>query len=281
MWPRDDLESVLRTILELDNLHYRYPGQGFLALKGASLVVPEGRKLAVMGRNGCGKSTLFLHCNGILKPNPGTVRLDGRELRYDRGSLLELRRQVGIVFQSAEDQLFSASVAQDISFGPLNLGLSEQEARSRVQAAAETCEILDIMDRPVHALSAGQKTMVALAGVLAMDPRVLIVDEVLGNLDPWARSQVLTVLGRLVDRGKTVLMSTHDLAVAFNWADIVVVMKDGRVVAADSPENVSRDADMMNLVGPPDPWLSRASRENESRGMLGSRLSFGSAAKGG
>ncbi len=245
----------MKPILELDNLHYTYPGQDTPALRGASLAVPSRCKMAMVGRNGCGKSTLFLHCNGILKPSAGTVRFAGRELSYDRRSLLELRRRVGIVFQNAEDQLFSASVSQDISFGPLNLGLSEPEARSRVQAAAATCEIVHLLERPVHALSAGQKTRVALAGVLAMDPEVLVVDEVLGNLDSWIRSQILVVLQRLVDRGKTVLMSTHDLAVAFNWADVVVVMDDGRVVAADSPERVLSDPDVINLVCPPEPWM--------------------------
>lgn len=248
----------MRTILELDNLYYQYPGQDTPALKGASLTIPAGCKLVVVGRNGCGKSTLFLHCNGILRPKAGAVRLDGRELSYDRRSLLELRHRVGMVFQSAEDQLFSASVAQDISFGPLNLGLSEQDVRGRVLAAAETCDIVDLLERPVHALSSGQKTRVALAGVLAMDPQLLVVDEVLGSLDPWMRSQVLVVLQRLVDRGKTVLMSTHDLAVARNWADVVVVMNDGRVVAADSPERVFGDSDLVGLICPPDPWQSEA-----------------------
>lgn len=240
----------MKTILELRDLHYRYPGQGFLALRGASLAVQAGTRCAVVGRNGCGKSTLFLHCNGVLKPDSGSVRLNGREVSYDRASLMELRRSVGIVFQNAEDQLFSASVEQDIGFGPLNLGLGEGEVRRRVMAAAEACEIADLLDRPVHALSSGQKTRLALAGVLAMEPEVLVVDEILGNLDPWMRNQVLAVLDRLVDEGKSVLMSTHDMAVARNWADVVVVMSEGRVVAAEEPERVLADPLLVELVCP-------------------------------
>ncbi len=161
----------MNAILDLENLHYRYPGQHAQALSGASLSLRLGCKVVVVGRNGCGKSTLFLHCNGVLRPDSGVVRLDGRPVSYDRGSLIELRRRVGIVFQNAEDQLFSASVAQDISFGPLNLGLSEPEVRRRVQVAADICEISDLLDRPVHALSGGQKTRVALAGCLRWTPR--------------------------------------------------------------------------------------------------------------
>ncbi|MFH1485911.1 MAG: ABC transporter ATP-binding protein, partial [Chloroflexota bacterium] len=138
----------MKSILELDNIHYWYPGQETPALKAATLSVPSGCRMAVLGRNGSGKSTLLLHCNGILKPREGTVRLAGRPVAYDRSSLRELRRQVGMVFQNPDDQLFSASVAQDISFGPLNLGLGEQEARHRVQVAAEMCEIADLLDRP-------------------------------------------------------------------------------------------------------------------------------------
>ncbi len=244
----------MTAILELDGLHYQYPGRSTPALDGASLTVPAGSKLAVVGRNGSGKSTLFLHCNGILRPDRGVIRLAGRAVAYDRGSMLDWRRRVGIVFQNSDDQLFSASVAQDISFGPLNLGLSEQEARSRVLAAAEKCAISDLLDRPTHALSGGQKTRVALAGVLAMDPQLLLVDEVTGSLDPWMRRQLLLIFQQLVADGKTVVMSTHDVDVARRWADLVVVMEAGRVVAADRPAAVFADHALVELINPPDPW---------------------------
>ncbi len=271
----------MNPLLELDNLYYRYPGQQFPALKGASLSIPTGRKLAVVGRNGCGKSTLFLHCNGVLRPAAGEVRLHGHPVSYDRPSLLELRRRVGIVFQNPEDQLFAASVAQDISFGPLNLGLSPGEVQRRIQKAAEECEIVDLLDRPVHALSAGQKTRVALAGVLAMDPQLLVVDELLGNLDPWMRSQLLAVLQRLADRGTTVLMSTHDLAVAFDWADLLVVMHDGQVMAVDSPERVSGDPDLMRWVCPPNLWGPGATHSKNGSGTREGQIAFSRISGGG
>jgi len=239
----------MKPILELEDLHYRYPGQATEALRGATLSVPSGCKAAILGRNGCGKSTLLLHCNGILRPDSGMVRFGGRPVTYDRRAILELRRRVGIVFQNPDDQLFSASVAQDISFGPLNLGLCEREARMRVEAAAEACGVADLLNRPTHALSVGQKARVALAGVLAMDPLVLIADEVTGSLDPWMLRQMLAIFDRLVREGKTVLVATHNLEIARCWANFAVVMDSGRVAAADLPERIFADRALLSLVG--------------------------------
>jgi cobalt/nickel transport system ATP-binding protein len=229
-------------LLELDNLFYSYPGQASqMALQGASLRLPAGLKVALVGRNGCGKSTLLLHCNGILRPNRGLIRLAGRPVAYDRRSLYELRRRVGLVLQNPDDQLFSASVAQDLSFGPLNLGLNEAETRRRIQAAAELCQITELLERPTHALSGGEKVRVALAGVLAMEPELLIADEVTSNLDPWMRRQVLDIFQQLVSRNKTVLLATHEVELAHRWADLLVVMANGRVIAADSPDKILAD----------------------------------------
>lgn len=214
-----------------DNLHYRYPGATTDSLKGVSLDFPDGQRIALLGRNGSGKSTLMLHGNGILRPKQGAVRLNGEAVDYSRASLKLLRRHVGIVFQNADDQLFSASVAQDISFGPLNLGLDESEVRDRVKMAAELCEITALLERPTHALSGGEKTRVALAGILAMDPNVILADEVTSNLDPWMRRQVLCIFQRLAKRGKTIVLATHDLELAQRWADRFIVMDAGSIIA--------------------------------------------------
>jgi cobalt/nickel transport system ATP-binding protein len=239
-------------LLHLHNLHYCYPGQSKPALQGATLSLPAGVKVALVGRNGSGKSTLLLHCNGILQPERGAVSLEGRPVRYDRASLRELRRRVGVVFQNPDDQLFSANVAQDISFGPLNLGLSETETQARVTAAAELCNLTDLLNRPTHALSGGEKARVALAGVLAMEPALLVADEVTASLDPWMRRQVFDIFKRLVAQGKTVLLATHDLELARRWADLVVVMVAGRVVAAAPPTQVFADEELLSQLGPPD-----------------------------
>ncbi len=237
-------------ILRMEDVHYSYQGSSGPALQGVGLSLWAGKKIAVLGRNGSGKSTLFLHCNGILRPDRGHIYLAGSPVKYDRKSLMELRREVGIVFQNPDDQLFSANVLQDVSFGPLNLGLSKEETRRRVEAAAEQCEISDLLNRPTHALSGGQKARVALAGVLAMEPSVIIVDEVIASLDPWMREQILGILHSLAADGKAVMLATHDLALARYWADLVVVMEDGRVLVADTSDSIFSSDAMMAHLGP-------------------------------
>jgi cobalt/nickel transport system ATP-binding protein len=236
-------------VLAVEGLVYCYPGYSAPVLDGATLRLAAGEKVALIGRNGSGKSTLLLHCNGILRPQHGQVRLAGKPVAYDRHSLREWRRQVGLVFQRADEQLFSASVAQDISFGPLNLGLSDDEARQRVAQAAEFCGVTNLLDRPTHALSGGEKARVALAGVLAMQPAVLLADEVLANLDPWMRRQIHDIFARLVSQGTAMLLATHDLPLARNWADRIVVMDRGRVIADGSPQHLFGDPAILAQTG--------------------------------
>lgn len=243
----------MTAVLEFDNLHYAYQG-GALALRGATLRLEAGTRMALLGRNGAGKSTLLLHANGLLRPSSGVVRVVGAPLDYSRPGLRAARRRVGLVFQSPDDQLFSASVAQDISFGPLNLGLSPDEARARVAEAAALCDVADLLDRPTHALSGGQKARVALAGVLAMEPLALLADEAVAGLDPWAHRQVLAIFDRLVARGAAVLLATHDIALARRWADLVGVMDAGRIVAVGPPGDIFADPELRALVGPPELW---------------------------
>jgi cobalt/nickel transport system ATP-binding protein len=225
-------------IICIHALSYYYPGYTTPALKDVELSLPAATKVAVVGRNGSGKSTLFLQCNAILHPYSGLIEIDGQPLHYDRRSVQAMRQQVGIVFQNPDDQLFSASVAQDISFGPLNLGLNMQEVRTRVDEAAHLCDLEDLLGRPTHALSGGQKARVALAGVLAMQPRILIIDEALAMLDPWMRQQMLAIFDSLVAQGKTVLLSTHDWEMVRGWANLVIAMQSGQVLCVDTPERV-------------------------------------------
>lgn len=233
-------------LLELVDIHYNYPGHERNALHGVSLHFPPGDRVALIGRNGSGKSTLMLHCNGILFPQQGEVRLGGVTVTSDRASLTNLRRHVGLVLQDPDDQLFSASVAQDISFGPLNLGLSTSEAHARVDEAATLCDVTHLLERPTHALSGGEKTRVALAGVLAMQPSILVADELINSLDPWARQQVFTILDRIVGEGKTVLLATHDMDVAFGWGERVIWMEEGRVCLDGTSKEVQSVFDAEN-----------------------------------
>jgi len=227
-------------ILEAENVSYCYP-DGTQALKGISLKIQKGKKTVFLGSNGAGKSTLFLHFNGILKPQAGTVRFAGQEVRYDKTTLLELRKKVGIVFQDPDSQLFSASVYQEISFGPLNFGLPEAEVRKRVEKAMAATGITELRDKPTHMLSYGQKKRVSIADILAVEPLVLICDEPIAWLDPKHAKQTVKLFDRINRGGTTFILSTHDVDLAYSWADYVFVMSDGRVIGEGKPAEVLRD----------------------------------------
>ncbi|WP_295430985.1 ABC transporter ATP-binding protein [uncultured Thiodictyon sp.] len=216
-------------ILAARGLEYDYPG-AIAALRGLDLTVPRGRKLALLGANGCGKTTLLLHLNGTLKPSRGQVLLDGQAADYGRRALGAWRNRVGLVLQEPDDQLFSATVYQDVSFGPLNQGLPEAMVRARVEASLETLRITALAQRPTHALSFGQKKRVAIAGVLAMQPEVLILDEPTAGLDPRGVAHLLAALEQLRLAGTTLVFSTHDVDLAYGWADEVAILGQGLVL---------------------------------------------------
>lgn len=239
-------------ILQYSDLHFHYPGTGQPALRGANFMVLPGQKIVLLGRNGAGKSTLLLHGNGILRPAAGEVRIDGIALRYDRAGLKRVRQQVGVIFQNPDDQLFSASVRQEIGFGPLNLGLTSTVVEQRVQVAAEQCAVTELLAYPTHALSGGQKARVALAGVLAMQPRLLLIDEALAGLDPWMQAQMLTIFDGLAAQGVAIVLSTHDLALARRWPEQIALMEAGQVVIVAPP------ATLLNI---PD-WRTRCGFDN-------------------
>lgn len=244
----------MKAILALEEVVYTYPGASHPALGGATLTIPRGEKVCVLGRNGSGKTTLFLHCNGILQPQQGMVYFDEAPIAYDRHGLRRVRQGVGIVFQNPDEQLFSGNVAQDIGFGPLNLGLDEAAAWQRVRRAAKLCGISHLLERPTHALSGGEKTRVALAGVLAMGPQVLMVDEMTASLDPWARGQIFDIFDTLVSRGKTVVLATHNLAVARCWADLVVILDKGRLAVTATPARIFDDELLLARLGLREGW---------------------------
>lgn len=243
-------------ILRFDKLKYRYPGSDSYALDGASLAIKKGSRVALMGSNGAGKSTLMLHANGILQPESGDVFVEEQALTYDRKSLQAVRQKIGLIFQNPDDQLFSASVMQDISFGPINMGCSQDEAHQRVHEAAELCDVEHLLDRPTHALSGGEKTRVALAGVLAMKPLILLADEVTAALDHVMRRQIFQVFKRLYQQGMTLVLSTHDIRVAQHWADYIVWMHEGSVLAADTPSTFFSNDDLMTKIGLNRMWYS-------------------------
>ncbi len=216
-------------ILSVNAIDYAWPG-GIRALQGLSLEIERGRKLAILGSNGSGKTTLLLHLNGTLKPQRGQILVDGSPAGYDRRARNVWRSRVGLVLQEPDDQLFSASVYQDVSFGPLNQGLSEAVAQERVLEALRALHIDDLAERATHMLSFGQKKRVALAGILAMRPEVLILDEPTAGLDAQGVVQLLAVLEEQRRAGATLVFATHDVDLAYAWADVVAVFCNGRVL---------------------------------------------------
>ncbi len=211
-------------------------------LDGATLTVPAGRRLAVLGANGSGKTTLLRCLSGALRPLAGTVTVDGGPLVHSRRGLREHRQTVQLVLQDPDDQLFSASVAQDVSFGPLNLGLPEDTVRARVVEALDLLAVGHLAGRPSHQLSFGERKRVAIAGAVAMRPCVLLLDEPTAGLDPSAVADTLAALSRLQEHDSTVVMSTHDVDLALRWADEVAVVVDRTVVQGPPGQMLGDDA---------------------------------------
>ncbi|MDG4552494.1 MAG: ATP-binding cassette domain-containing protein [Candidatus Contendobacter sp.] len=232
-------------LLAARGLEYVYPG-GVVALCGLDLNVERGRKLAILGPNGSGKTTLLLHLNGTCRPTRGEIRLDGQPARYEHRALNHWRRRVGLVLQEPDDQLFAATVGQDVSFGPLNLGLSEAETAERVREALTALRVTHLADRPTHALSFGQKKRVAIAGVLAMRPEILVLDEPTAGLDPHGVTHLLGALQQLHEAGTTLVFSTHDVDLAYAWADQVAVFHEGTVLCQGETAAVLGNRDMLH-----------------------------------
>lgn len=216
-------------ILTLQNVTFTYPG-AVTALKNLTVTFARGQRTAVMGRNGSGKTSLFALLNGLQRPQSGKILFAGKQLSYDRGSLLNLRQAVGMVFQDPEHQLFSASLYEDVSFGPMNLGLPEAEVRRRVDRALELLDLTALLERPVHDLSFGQKKRACIAGILAMQPEVIVLDEPFAGLDAVMTHDLIATLDDLGEQGVTLIVATHDVDFAGNWADKIIVLREGEVL---------------------------------------------------
>lgn len=225
-------------ILKAENLYFSYDDENSHSLNGLSLEIKRGQKVAFMGSNGSGKSTFFLCCNGIHRPSSGTLYFDGEPVTYDKKGLLKLRSKVGIVFQDPDNQLFSASVYQEISFGILNLGVSEEDSKKEVEEVIDHLEITPFRHKPTHSLSGGQKKQVSIADILVMHPDIIILDEPAAALDPKHTTMVNHIVNRLTEAGITVLMATHDVNYAYEWADEIMLFHEGKVLMHGTPADV-------------------------------------------
>ena len=255
-------------VIEAQNVSYTYDGNTKRALDGLNLRIRRGTKVAFMGGNGSGKSTFFLCLNGIRKPEDGRICIEGEPIEYTRKGLLAVRSKVGIVFQEPDDQLFSASVYEEISFGILNLGVEESTARREVESVIEELEITPFQDRPAHALSGGQKKQVAIADILVMHPELMILDEPAEALDPKHTKKVQEIIDGLTDKGTTVLMATHDIDYAYAWADEIVLMQEGKVIRQGAPAEVCADRTALSEAGLEVPAVLRIYERLREKGLL-------------
>jgi len=232
---------VSEPTIAVAGLSFTYP-DGTAALHDINLHIHPGERIALLGPNGAGKTTLILHMNGIHLPQHGTVHVSGLPLTTD--TVMEIRRRVGVVFQDPDDQLFMPTVWEDVAFGPQNLGLEGATLDSRVHAALDAVEVGDLAGRPPNHLSFGQKRRVAIAGVLAMEPQILVFDEPTSNLDPTTRRELSSLLREL---DLTQLIVTHDLPYALELCERSVIIDQGRIVADGPTRRLLGDADLLRF----------------------------------
>ena len=235
-------------IIRFENVHYTYPGDELESLCGIDLEIEEGSFVAVLGHNGSGKSTLAKHMNAILVPSEGKVTVNGIDTA-DEERLIDIRRSVGMVFQNPDNQIVANVVEDDVAFAPENLGVPPREIRQRVDAALKQVGMYEYREHAPHLLSGGQKQRVAIAGVIAMEPKIIVLDEPTAMLDPMGRREVISTISRLCrEKGMTVVLITHHMDECVG-ADRLVVMSNGHIVSDGSPARVFSQVELMESEG--------------------------------
>lgn len=250
-------------LVEIRNVTYKYSiGTPFekAAVNDVSLSVNKGEFVGIIGHTGSGKSTLIQHLNGLIKPTSGEILVDGVNIWDKKVNIRDIRFKVGIVFQYSEHQLFEETVAKDIAYGPKNMGLSKEETERRVREAAANMDIEHLLERSPFELSGGQQRRVALAGVLAMDPQVLILDEPAAGLDPKGRDKILSQIKRYHESsGKTILLVSHSMEDIVKYASKVLVMNKGRLFCYDDTDKVFERTEELAKIGLDVPQVTRMS----------------------
>lgn len=225
-------DKIKETILQIKGLYYSYTNEKD-TLNNINIDIYKGEKMAVLGSNGAGKSTFFLNINGVLKPKSGEIIYKGKMIT--KRDLNELRKNVGIVFQDADNQIIASTVLAEVSFGPMNLKLPKDEVIKRVDEALRYMNISEFKHRPPHYLSGGEKKRVSIADIIAMKSEVIIFDEPTASLDPLNAEMLEEVLNKLSSENKTMIISTHDVDFAYRWADRIVVFSDGMIIGDGTP----------------------------------------------
>ena len=254
------------SIIKFENVHYTYPGDQMESLCGVSLEIQEGSFVAVLGHNGSGKSTLAKHMNAILVPTEGKVTVCGID-SADEEQIIQLRRNVGMVFQNPDNQIVANVVEEDVAFAPENLGVEPKEIRRRVDEALKQVGMYEKRQHAPHLLSGGQKQRVAIAGVIAMEPKIIVLDEPTAMLDPIGREEVISTVTRLCrEKGMTVVLITHHMDECVG-ADRLIVMSNGSIIADGVPAEVFADIELMEREGLTVPETTRLLYDLKQRGM--------------
>ena len=249
----------MKEIIRFEHVSYTYE-DGRQALCDLSATFHSGEKVAILGENGAGKSTFFLLCNGVLPPTTGQVFLEGQLVTTKRQSLNTLRRSVGFVFQDPDVQILAGTVEEEISFGPLNLGWSEEMVRTQVDQAIAILNLDTFRTRAPQYLSGGEQKRVSIADVLAMSPQLILLDEPASSLDPSNTRLLEENLKMLESRGIALLISTHDVDFAWRWADRVLLFHEGHLMADTTPEAAFSDSDLLTACGLTQPTLYAVSQ---------------------
>jgi cobalt/nickel transport system ATP-binding protein len=235
-------------LLEFERVSYTYSGSQRPAIVDLSLQVPTGKRCALIGQNGCGKTTLFLLANGLYKPQQGKISWQQQPFKYDRSNLMKLRQQVGLVFQNPEQQIVATTVEEDISYGLYNLGLPTPIVAERVRQALLDFDLTELAQTPIHHLSLGQKKRVSIADVMVLQPELLLLDEPTAYLDPRHTRLLLATLQQIHANGTTILMATHDLDLVYRWADWLLVMDRGKLILAGTPADIFSQTEILSAL---------------------------------
>lgn len=230
--------------LSTENLSFTYP-DGTRALKNINIEIEKGEKVAIIGPNGAGKSTLFSHFNGLTEPTSGCVKIEGKPISFEKDELLKVRQKVGIVFQDPNDQLFAPTVKEDIAFGPMNLGLSYDEVEKRVEDALKMVGMENYEDKTPHHLSGGQQKRIAIAGIIAMKPELMILDEPTAGLDPDGVEKVMNIMNQLNEEGMTLIISSHDIDMISKYADKIFVLYNGEIIESGNKNKIFSDMELL------------------------------------
>ena len=259
----------MNSFIELKNVRKTYiiGEQKFNALDGVDLSNNQGEFVVILGPSGAGKSTLFLHLNGIYEPDEGKVFIDGEELKYDKKSLLKFRQKVGIVFQNPDDQIFAPTVEEDVAFGPLNLKLPMEEVQKRVTESLARVGMSGFEKKAPHHLSGGQKKRVAIAGILAMKPEIMVLDEPTAGLDPQGVRGLSKLLKDLNEEGITIIISTHEVDLVPNYAKRVFVMVDGLLIAEGTPKEIFAQPEILDKANLEVPIVTELFHDLEKEGF--------------